>query len=486
MPATPSSRVFGSPVLLGGPILCLILCAAAPGALSGQEGTPKKPPQVTSDGSTPADAKRPDATSRPEELAENAESLAQLRVERVTGSQAYPSGTPLTLDLAGGVLRAGSDSVPLADLVSIEFPRAARVPAAVEFTWLAGDRLWATPKSPKSPGDADESGERFWLAHAALGAQPIPVATEALRCLVVRSSFRGPATLGAYRERLLARTSSESDVVELATGAQVEGILERLESSQLTFSTDDVGSLQLTWEKLRSLVLASFVEEEDDAGDGEADGDAKENRHQIEISLDDGSVLRGIWKSQTNEDLRLAHEALGEVDIALDHVASVRYLSGRCRYLSDLRPVAVDEHLGPLFESRYPWRRDANVLGGPLRIGRQNFTKGLGVHAYSKLEFELGGGYERFQATIGLDDTARPPGGIAGPQVASVVFRVLLDDKVLLEEAKTYGDAPQPIDLAIEGGQRLTLIVDFGKDDLHMARDRADWARARIVAAPLD
>src|SRR5206468_708232 len=91
--------------------------------------------------------------------------------------------------------------------------------------------------------------------------------------------------------------------------------------------------------------------------------------------------------------------------------------------------------------------------------------KGLGVHSYSLLEYALEGEYSRFQATIGLDESACPTEVDATDSGAGcVVFRARLDDQLLLEKALTWKDAPVPIDLSVKGGKALVCV---GSPELH-------------------
>ena len=114
------------------------------------------------------------------------------------------------------------------------------------------------------------------------------------------------------------------------------------------------------------------------------------------------------------------------------------------------------------------------------------YRKGLGVHSYSLLEYELAPDDARFQATIGLDDSARPfSNAVAASDVATVVFRVKVDGNKLFEKEMSWKDAPVPIEVSIKG-DRLSLEVDFGgvEGSTNSTLDRANWADARLVKSP--
>jgi hypothetical protein len=204
----------------------------------------------------------------------------------------------------------------------------------------------------------------------------------------------------------------------------------------------------------------------------------------VRLALRDGSVLLAAAAALDKGKLTVKHPALGELVLALADLFEIGFLSSRARYLSDLTPARKRESLGAAFVLKKPFRRDASVLGGPLRLGTRIYQKGLGVHSYSLLEYDLGGEYSRFQAVIGLDAAARPADAeTAAADVGSVVFRVHLDGKCLLEKPMTWRDEPAAIELPVAGGRLLGLEVDYGgaPGGMNCALDRADWADARVI-----
>jgi len=117
---------------------------------------------------------------------------------------------------------------------------------------------------------------------------------------------------------------------------------------------------------------------------------------------------------------------------------------------------------------------DRSVLGNPMKIGGKTFAAGLGVHAPSKGELELGGSATRFEATVGVDDEEHGGG--------SVEFKVRGDGKLLWESGLMRARcAPRTkdIDLDVTGVEWLTLEVTDGGDNMNC--DHADWANARFT-----
>jgi hypothetical protein len=119
-----------------------------------------------------------------------------------------------------------------------------------------------------------------------------------------------------------------------------------------------------------------------------------------------------------------------------------------------------------------PFRRDATVDGHPFRLGGRFYERGLGTQSRTFLAYRLEPRDRRFQALVGLDDSAGPLG--------SVVFRVLVDGKErFVTEPMSAGDTPKAVDLDVSGARLLILVTDFG--DRGGVRDVADWVEARLV-----
>jgi len=78
---------------------------------------------------------------------------------------------------------------------------------------------------------------------------------------------------------------------------------------------------------------------------------------------------------------------------------------GRVTYVSDLKPIRVNQPYGTL-------RADRSHRGGPIRIADRQFDRGLGTHAFSEICFSIDGKYEWFEAWIGVDVTAGTKGHV--------------------------------------------------------------------------
>jgi len=102
--------------------------------------------------------------------------------------------------------------------------------------------------------------------------------------------------------------------------------------------------------------------------------------------------------------------------------------------------------------------------------------KGIGMHSASRLTYRFDKDYQRFDAAVAIDDSAKGRG--------SVTFGVyLLRDGKWGEAFKSDivrgNEAPQPISVELRGAKGMTLTVDYADrgDEL----DHAVWLDARLV-----
>ena len=187
------------------------------------------------------------------------------------------------------------------------------------------------------------------------------------------------------------------------------------------------------------------------------------------------------------------------VSVAEDRLMSLTFRHGKFTYLSDLTPRAHDGVVeypyfgGPdaapdnLDDYWFHYRNDAAVGGGALtlqtsELRRVVYAKGLGVHSYSRLSFELNGKYATVLADIGVD--------AAAGRLGSVVFRVYADDALPTKESEggeplydsgiLRRSAPlQSITVNVRTVKVLHLVVDFG--DNGDIQDHANWCKARAI-----
>jgi hypothetical protein len=116
---------------------------------------------------------------------------------------------------------------------------------------------------------------------------------------------------------------------------------------------------------------------------------------------------------------------------------------------------------------------DKTVQGDPIRFGDHEFTRGIGVHSYSKLVFNIPPGCQSFRTQYAIDGDA---------PWANVTVRVKLDDRVAYEKANIIAGQLSPVvTLDLTGFKMLTLEVDYGEN--YDVQDRLDWIEPAFLRA---
>lgn len=155
--------------------------------------------------------------------------------------------------------------------------------------------------------------------------------------------------------------------------------------------------------------------------------------------------------------------------IALDELRRVDFSPGKLAYLSDLEPT-VAAHT-PFFDVPWPYRKDSSFANRPLSVAGVVFSRGLCLHSKTVLEYDLSGQFRRFDATLGIDDSAGPFG--------DAPVRIFGDERLLWSAEVRAGQPALDVTLDVTGASRLRLEVDFGK--LLDLGDHVVFGNARLV-----
>jgi len=89
-----------------------------------------------------------------------------------------------------------------------------------------------------------------------------------------------------------------------------------------------------------------------------------------------------------------------KITLAADALSKLDFNMGKLTYLSDMEPAKVVEKSGAGLVTHY--RKDVNLDGEPIILERQH-AKGLSLHAFTQLEYNLAGKYKEFKAILGVD-----------------------------------------------------------------------------------
>lgn len=195
------------------------------------------------------------------------------------------------------------------------------------------------------------------------------------------------------------------------------------------------------------------------------------------VILTDGSRLDLI--RPTADEAGLSGQTRFGRPLALpwDSIASVLFLDGPVTYLSDLRPKAEDQtgFLGVT----WPWAADRTTAGGELTLDGPGgipttCDKGLALRPRTRLTYELGGRYRRFEATIGYTPEGRR---------AEALVRIRIDGRTHVVESARQREGgrgrPTPVRLDVTHAQQLVLEVDFAPGSDGGAE--VVWGHARLI-----
>lgn len=191
----------------------------------------------------------------------------------------------------------------------------------------------------------------------------------------------------------------------------------------------------------------------------------------VAVDLVDGGRLFGVLRALGAAGCELETAAGRRVVLPPWSVVEIAVDDGRARYLSELEPSAVEESsaFGDELGFAWPHRRDLAVTGTPLRAGGRTWSRGLGVHAPSRIVYTLDGSWQRLRGWVAVDDSV-----LRLSARGSVVFRVRVDGEVRFESPVVRGGEPaRALDVALVGARELSLEVDMDGD--HFVADRADW-----------
>jgi hypothetical protein len=356
---------------------------------------------------------------------------------------------PLRALGAGWSVRLGDDRTDGGDVVALRRDGALLPPRPVgeHVVFANGDRL---------PGRVtDLDGQRL---HVQLGREKLALPLSALSVVWLVTPD------GAEPDRLLRRLTTETrtrDSVLLRNGDAVEGVLTGLDERALRL---EVNRKELTVERGKVAVIALNTE---------LSTTLKPKAAYGRLVLRDGARL-SLASAACADGKTLTGETLfkSPVRFPVEDVVALTVQGGSAAYLSEMKAKKF-EHT-PYLGSTWPYVLDGSVDRRDLRLGGNTFDRGIGLHTESRLTYDLGGRYRRFEATVGLDDRS----GRAG----SARVRVLVDGKPRDVGGDTELAGPgEPLTVRVDvkGAKELTLVAEFGQRG--GVQGHVNWADARLI-----
>jgi hypothetical protein len=295
-----------------------------------------------------------------------------------------------------------------------------------------------------------------------IGGEPVSLTGEAL---LWKNPSLGEISIPSGR--LVAMTAPDKpapqdrkreDVVGLANGDTVHGIIASLAPDKITVQTD-AGNSDVP---MASVASVSFAATPSPGSDARA----------FRVKLDDGSSLVGPQVRLEGDHLTLTLGKTADRKIALAHVTTVEQVNGPVSWLSSRTPAEAVYYRfigGPQQPAAYMDRSWGGQRGIDFK-GRA-VAHGIAVHALSRLTWTLDGKYEAFRTRYAIE------GDSAG--LADATVRVRLDDKVAYEKAHVRSGKLSPVVLLdLKGAKKLTLEVDGGTA---YAQDTLDWIEPALL-----
>ncbi|MEO7154622.1 MAG: NPCBM/NEW2 domain-containing protein [Planctomycetota bacterium] len=296
---------------------------------------------------------------------------------------------------------------------------------------------------------------------------------------VTRIEFFGRV---AELDRAALEPAAEGDRLYWAHGST----LERVDGTFEAFSDQGIalesvlGKRNFPWSEVGALFIAPLEPKPPIKPEGGV---------PLILDLVDGSRLRAGFQASSATGLVLRYPGVESLVIPFNRLIEAALDDGSFAYLSAIKPARAQE--GSLFGDdlglRWPHRVDQSVVGTLLSVGGQAFTRGLGVHAPSRLEWDLAPRADSKTAfaareligVVGVDDSVRSTAARG-----SVRFQVLVDGVSRWDSGTIRGGEPARamprIDL--HGAKQLALVVEAAEDSF--VADRADWLRLILVREP--
>lgn len=256
-----------------------------------------------------------------------------------------------------------------------------------------------------------------------------------------------------YNRILKADSAGDVLIVLRPSGSidELEGVIERVDSEAVTFNFDG-DQIPVELSKLAGIKLLK-------------PGSLKISKTACRLTDLQGNVWQACKFNLNKEEQSLEFETgLGDpISLKLERVQRLQYASSNVVYLSDLSPESAEwtPYLtGRLIRNRlnqlYAPVKDRSASGGPILIGKQEFTKGLSLRSKTVLTYRLTDGFNSLKLTAGLAAETKGRGHIN--------LIILGDNKQLFQDSIADPSDIRQLELDIKGVRRLSITVDYGKN----------------------
>jgi len=267
-----------------------------------------------------------------------------------------------------------------------------------------------------------------------------------------------PDTHRAFVDELTAGTAKE-DVVYLANGDRIPGVIEMLTPGKVVVSGPlgrreyvgtDVTAVAFSRERLQPVLPDSLY---------------------VGLTFVDGSVLSAHVTSMSNQVFILEAVVGFHLNATAETISRFEVHNGRVVRLSNVKPARVT--YVPYYNRVWPMRRDLSAWGRPLTVKGRTFTSGLGLASRTTLVYALDGTFDRLEAHVGIDDETNGKG--------EALLTITTDGRRAFNRTLTGGKPAVALNVPLAGIKELVILVDFaGGTDIG---DHVDLGDARLIRA---
>ncbi len=303
-----------------------------------------------------------------------------------------------------------------------------------------------------------------------LSGEPVNVADEKLEWTspslgdiqIPLSRLVGISTAGAAPDGL--DESRTDDLVRLANGDSVHGIVTQIGASGVTLQAGDA-TPTLGWETMKAVLFST------------APQPLGSNRRTFRVRFAGDAAISAVNITLSGDKLTLNLDDKTARQVSVSSVIAIEQLNGPVSWLTARSPS--ENIYKPMFSENFPTRFDRTVGDGqPIREKFPAFHHGIGCHSYSKLVYDLNGngpgggtGYAGFRTQFAIDSDS---------PLADVTVRILLDDKVTVEQKNVKAGMIYPVVIVgLGAAKKLALEVDYGKN--YATEDRFVWLDPALI-----
>lgn len=254
------------------------------------------------------------------------------------------------------------------------------------------------------------------------------------------------------------------DVAVLNNGDRIHGVVSGFTSEMLTLQPLTGDPMSVPLDSLKQIAFAQTASAPTMPGHEMLD-------HGFVVSLVDTSRLTVAKLEYADGAFLMTRVDGAKSSIPLALVQAVEQKGRPVVWLSDLKPTESVQH--SFLGRQWPVAFDHAVDGAPLAFESQRYSHGIGVHAYSKLSFDLPPGFDRLRLAYAIQGDA---------PYADVTVRVMLDGKVAYESANFHAGVLTTRE-AIQLGNARQISLEVDSADGQDTQDRFQWIEPALIRA---